>query len=120
MGGGRTVKKNNAAMGRLKGIPAILSPDLLHALSSMGHGDEIVLADANFPTSSTCRAARSHSPADALGRLLLVAGQRDGRERFGRVERIERAGRVGALPSAANGGREAGHFPADDGALRLL
>jgi hypothetical protein len=29
------------AMGRLKGIPAILQPDLLHALSSMGHGDEI-------------------------------------------------------------------------------
>ena len=28
-------------MGRLKGISAILSPDLLHALSSMGHGDEI-------------------------------------------------------------------------------
>merc|ERR1712136_646079 len=42
-------------MGRLKGISAILSPDLLHALSSMGHGDEIVLADANFPTSSICR-----------------------------------------------------------------
>ena len=36
-------------MGRLKGIPKILSPDLLHALASMGHGDEIVLADANFP-----------------------------------------------------------------------
>jgi hypothetical protein len=29
------------AMGRLKGIPTVLSPDLLHALSSMGHGDEI-------------------------------------------------------------------------------
>jgi L-fucose mutarotase/ribose pyranase (RbsD/FucU family) len=28
-------------MGRLKGIPAILQPDLLHALASMGHGDEI-------------------------------------------------------------------------------
>jgi len=36
-------------MGRLRNIPDILSPDLLHALASMGHGDEIVLGDANFP-----------------------------------------------------------------------
>ena len=36
-------------LGRLKGVPTILSPDLLHAIASMGHGDEIVLADANFP-----------------------------------------------------------------------
>ena len=40
-------------MGRLKGVPKILSPDLLHAIASMGHGDEIVLADANFPAAST-------------------------------------------------------------------
>ena len=33
----------------LIGISPLLSPDLLHALASMGHGDEIVLADANFP-----------------------------------------------------------------------
>lgn len=33
----------------LKKIPKILSPDLVHALMQMGHGDEIVLADANFP-----------------------------------------------------------------------
>lgn len=33
----------------LKGISPFLSPDLLHALASMGHGDEIVLADAHFP-----------------------------------------------------------------------
>ncbi|XP_063221288.1 fucose mutarotase-like [Bacillus rossius redtenbacheri] len=43
-------------MGRLKGIPDILSPDLLHVLASMGHGDEIVLADANYPSASTARA----------------------------------------------------------------
>lgn len=30
-------------------IPACVSPDLMHALMSMGHGDEIVLADADFP-----------------------------------------------------------------------
>ncbi len=36
----------------LKGIPAILSPDLLKTLMEMGHGDEIVIADGNFPASS--------------------------------------------------------------------
>lgn len=33
----------------LKGISPLLSPDLLATLSRMGHGDEIVLADAHFP-----------------------------------------------------------------------
>ncbi|WP_462318390.1 L-fucose mutarotase [Marinilabilia sp.] len=33
----------------LKGISPLISPDLLHVLASMGHGDEIVLADAHFP-----------------------------------------------------------------------
>jgi L-fucose mutarotase len=36
----------------LKNIPALIGPDLLHALHSMGHGDELVIADANFPGSS--------------------------------------------------------------------
>ena len=33
----------------LKGIPKIVSPQLLKILSEMGHGDEIVIADGNFP-----------------------------------------------------------------------
>lgn len=33
----------------LKGISPLISPDLLAALCRMGHGDEIVLADAHFP-----------------------------------------------------------------------
>jgi L-fucose mutarotase len=33
----------------LKGISPLLSPELLDALFRMGHGDEIVLADAHFP-----------------------------------------------------------------------
>ncbi len=37
----------------LRNIDPILSPDLLHALASMGHGDELVIADANFPAHST-------------------------------------------------------------------
>lgn len=33
----------------LKGIPKIIPPKLLSVLAIMGHGDEIVIADANFP-----------------------------------------------------------------------
>lgn len=36
----------------LKGIPSIISPDLIKILMEMGHGDEIVLADGNFPSAS--------------------------------------------------------------------
>lgn len=36
----------------LKGIPQILSPELLCALDQMGHGDELVIADGNFPCHS--------------------------------------------------------------------
>ncbi|MCD8074988.1 MAG: L-fucose mutarotase [Lachnospiraceae bacterium] len=36
----------------LKNIPNILSPELLKALMEMGHGDEIVLGDGNFPVQS--------------------------------------------------------------------
>ncbi len=33
----------------LKGIPSILTPELLKILMEMGHGDELVIADGNFP-----------------------------------------------------------------------
>lgn len=36
----------------LKGIPAILPPELLKVLCEMGHGDRIVLSDGNFPAES--------------------------------------------------------------------
>lgn len=36
----------------LKGIPPILSPELLKALCEMGHGDELIIADGNFPCES--------------------------------------------------------------------
>ncbi len=36
----------------LKGIPKILSPELLKVLCEMGHGDRIVIADGNFPSES--------------------------------------------------------------------
>jgi L-fucose mutarotase len=39
----------------LKNVPPILSPDLMKILMEMGHGDEIVLADGNFPAASVAR-----------------------------------------------------------------
>lgn len=36
-------------MGLLKGLPPLLTADLLHVLRSMGHGDVLCIADANFP-----------------------------------------------------------------------
>lgn len=36
----------------LKGIPEILSPELLKVLAEMGHGDKIVISDGNFPSAS--------------------------------------------------------------------
>lgn len=36
----------------LKGIPKIISPELLKVLMEMGHGDRIVIADGNFPSES--------------------------------------------------------------------
>jgi len=36
----------------LKGISTLLSPELLKVLMEMGHGDELVLADGNFPSAS--------------------------------------------------------------------
>jgi len=40
----------------LKGIDPLLTPDLLKVLAEMGHGDEIVIADANFTAASLARA----------------------------------------------------------------
>lgn len=39
----------------LKGIPSIISPDLLKILDEMGHGDEIVIGDGNFPAASNAQ-----------------------------------------------------------------
>ena len=55
----------------LKGIDPLLTPELLKTLAEMGHGDEIVIADANFT------AAYDHDLAeiqmlDGAGRELVV------------------------------------------------
>lgn len=39
----------------LKSIHPLLGPELLHALASMGHGDEIAVVDAHFPAASLAR-----------------------------------------------------------------
>ncbi len=55
----------------LKNIPKILSPQLLKTLMEMGHGDEIVLADANFPS---CSVSNNIVRADGIsGTELLKA-----------------------------------------------
>jgi len=51
----------------LKGIDPLLSPELLKVLAEMGHGDEIVIADANFTAASLARrAAMAPLPVIAL------------------------------------------------------
>lgn len=42
----------------LKGIPKILSPELLKTLCEMGHGDTLVIADGNFPAESVGKNAK--------------------------------------------------------------
>ncbi len=39
----------------LKGIPSIISPELLATLMAMGHGDQLVIADGNFPSAGLAR-----------------------------------------------------------------
>ncbi len=38
-------------MGLLKGVPPLLTADLLYILRSMGHGDKLCVCDCNFPAS---------------------------------------------------------------------
>lgn len=59
----------------LRNIPPMLSPDVLWSLRAMGHGDELVIADANFP--ATALGARCHrldglTATDVLQAVLTV------------------------------------------------
>ncbi len=57
----------------LLNIPKVLSPDLLKALSEMGHGDKILLADANFPgKSAATRCGATYLRADGIGVPALL------------------------------------------------
>jgi L-fucose mutarotase len=59
----------------LKNIPPILSPALLQVLSEMGHGDELVLGDANFPAAALAKRlvrADGHGIPELLDAILLL------------------------------------------------
>jgi L-fucose mutarotase len=56
----------------LKGIDPLLNADLLFTLAAMGHGDEIVLVDANFPATATARRLVRYDAADAVATLRAV------------------------------------------------
>ena len=58
----------------LLGIDPLLSADLLHALAAMGHGDQIVLVDANYPATRGRRliALPGVGLAPALAAVLSV------------------------------------------------
>jgi len=49
----------------LKGIDPLLNAEVLQALRAMGHGDDLIIADTNFPADSVARQTR-------LGKLLRI------------------------------------------------
>ena len=51
----------------LKHLDPLLNADVLHALRAMGHGDEVVICDANFPADSVARST-------VTGKLLRMDG----------------------------------------------
>ena len=57
----------------LKGIPAILCPELLKTLDEMGHNDLLVLGDGNFPGSGVARAGGARLiRADGIGAAEML------------------------------------------------
>jgi L-fucose mutarotase len=56
----------------LKRIPALLTPDALHALASMGHGDELAIVDAHFPAARLAQRLVRFPGIDAPGVLRAV------------------------------------------------
>ena len=61
----------------LKGIPKILSPELLKVLCEMGHSDRLVIADGNFPAESVGKDAivirmDGHGACELLDAILQV------------------------------------------------
>lgn len=61
----------------LKGISPLLSPELLKVLCEMGHGDELVIADGNFPAESIGKnavviRADGHGVPEMLDAILQI------------------------------------------------
>lgn len=93
----------------LIGLDPLLGPDLLHALRAMGHGDDIVLADANFPTHSVGRRVIRSDDCD-LPRLLTAV------LKVLPIDQVEPAAVVGMEVVGDAGRRE----PVHDDIARLL
>jgi L-fucose mutarotase len=64
--GMHTVRHGSGSL-MLKGLDPLLNADILAALRGMGHGDELVVSDANFPADAIARRT-------VLGRLLRMDG----------------------------------------------
>ncbi|MCK4924485.1 MAG: fucose isomerase [Spirochaetes bacterium] len=59
----------------LKNIPAVISPELLYHMMCMGHGDELVLADGDFPVdtfSQRVSYAYGHEISELLDAILQL------------------------------------------------
>jgi L-fucose mutarotase len=59
----------------LIGIPDIISPDLLKILHEMGHGDDLVIGDSNFPAASNAKLlvrADGHDVPEILDAILAL------------------------------------------------
>ena len=59
----------------LKGIPEIISPDLLKILDEMGHGDDLVIGDSNYPAASNAKLlvrADGHGVPELLDAILSL------------------------------------------------
>jgi L-fucose mutarotase len=56
----------------LRGIDPLLTPNLLHSLAAMGHGDRIAIVDANFPASSCARRVHHLAGIDAGSVLRAI------------------------------------------------
>ncbi len=59
----------------LKGIPPILSPELVKIMMEMGHGDELVIGDGNFPGEAIgkrCVRCDGHGAAELLEAILKL------------------------------------------------
>ena len=56
----------------LKGIPGSIPPELLFALAKMGHGDAIVIADANFPSDTVAQECLIKTPIRVHGSTASI------------------------------------------------
>jgi L-fucose mutarotase len=61
----------------LKGIPNLLTPELLKILMEMGHGDSIVIGDGNFPHASIAKNSQlvrldGHNACEVLDAILTL------------------------------------------------